>query len=618
MNQPIRLLNPHNGQTLRELYGHDGDTVDLASSGDGTILVSCGFDGTVKVSNLTQPGQDLKSAVSGPFIADVEFLANSRYVALAMGANPGNPAKEFSIKIWDVFDRKLVRQLTGHSNWLTSLSVDHDRNLIVSGSLDGTTRLWNPETGQELHRWEGDGSPIVDVAFTDSDKIVAATRQEVYVYHREYVDELICWPLAESECTHIASVVNGRLVAIAHGGGNIDVFRVGREEPICRIAAGAPISDLCFSSDGQQLAASRVDATINLWRTDQFIHHAGSPECLTIRGPTGAVNGICFSPDGLRLVSCGLDRAVKIWNIRTGQEVLSLPNVGLNGRSNHVAFSPDGKTIVQTDQNQIESWTTRSLPPEDVRWHEQLAEEAKQKRNWYSVAFHNRRLTGLRPEASRYFLQLGHAEAELGNLEEALTAFQRSSLIQSNPLSTYFEVLLLISLNQKTESDRLRMNMLFEYGQSNDPITLNTLAWTFLLEPSTEEITDVIPVAEKAAGSQRFEFLNTLGAVYLRAGKYDSAIETLRQSIAAQDSDDSDPPGNVYDWLLLSLAYSSKSDINQAQVSYDTALRFLSTNDRPSTNSAAESWSQKLEVEALLREAKSALRMSRSAEMIED
>jgi WD40 repeat protein len=40
-----------------------------------------------------------------------------------------------------------VRKLTGHNDWVYTLSAHTGRKLIASGSYDGEIRLWNSEDG---------------------------------------------------------------------------------------------------------------------------------------------------------------------------------------------------------------------------------------------------------------------------------------------------------------------------------------------------------------------------------------------------------------------------------------------------------------------------------------
>jgi WD40 repeat protein len=63
---------------------------------------------------------------------------------LAIGYDNGN------IDLWDVGTLELRETLRGHSNSINDLAFSHDGRTLISLSSDGTTRLWDAATGQEL------------------------------------------------------------------------------------------------------------------------------------------------------------------------------------------------------------------------------------------------------------------------------------------------------------------------------------------------------------------------------------------------------------------------------------------------------------------------------------
>lgn len=56
-----------------------------------------------------------------------------------------------SIKVFDLKTGNVVQHLSGglaHSNAVSSIDCHRDNNLIITGSLDGTTKLYNAQTGK--------------------------------------------------------------------------------------------------------------------------------------------------------------------------------------------------------------------------------------------------------------------------------------------------------------------------------------------------------------------------------------------------------------------------------------------------------------------------------------
>jgi WD40 repeat protein len=62
-----------------------------------------------------------------------------------------------SAKIWDLTTRTTRMVLVGHSATLTSASWEPRGRMVVTTSEDGTARLWDPTTGDEIARLQHHG-----------------------------------------------------------------------------------------------------------------------------------------------------------------------------------------------------------------------------------------------------------------------------------------------------------------------------------------------------------------------------------------------------------------------------------------------------------------------------
>ncbi|KAA8491735.1 Vegetative incompatibility protein HET-E-1 [Porphyridium purpureum] len=92
-----------------------------------------------------------------------------------------------------------------------------------------------------------------------------------------------------------------------------------------------------FSPDGQFIASSSWDQTVNVWDA-----HAGS--CVrTLTEQLDKVWAVDFSPDGKLIASGSDDKTVKVWDVQTGACVRTM--TGHQHGVYAVRFSPDGRFI---------------------------------------------------------------------------------------------------------------------------------------------------------------------------------------------------------------------------------------------------------------------------------
>jgi WD40 repeat protein len=245
-----------------------------------------------------------------------------------------------TIRIWDTHTGRLRRIIIGHGGDIYSVAIKQDGDILAGGKLDGAITLWRMATGDAKLTIPGHKTWIRSVAFSPDGKTLASAGLDALVARWDSVNGTLKWSrhTAQGELFSVAFSPDGETLATVGEDSTVKLLNAdtGEVERMLTKHKGAVLS-VAFSPDGGTIATSSDDGTVILW-------DASTGEAkLTLAGHKHWVRCVAFSPDGNTLASGSLDDTVMLWDTRTGElrETLS----GHTNAGFTVAFSPDGKTL---------------------------------------------------------------------------------------------------------------------------------------------------------------------------------------------------------------------------------------------------------------------------------
>lgn len=157
----VRLWDVATGRELKRLDGHIGIVTALALAADGQTAVSAGYDQTVIHWDL-KTGKELQRLDRA--IPYINFVAIAPYGGRVLLAG------RKVLGIWDHSAPKELVRLEGHSDAIVSLAIAADGKRALSGSDDGTMRLWDLQNRCEVRVFAGHAGPVKAVAFAPDGK----------------------------------------------------------------------------------------------------------------------------------------------------------------------------------------------------------------------------------------------------------------------------------------------------------------------------------------------------------------------------------------------------------------------------------------------------------------
>ena len=188
-----------------------------------------------------------------------------------------------------------------YENDMNTVAFSPSGQQVVTGDFDGHIRIWRA-SGEPLVTFDTEDQ-VLCVVFSGGDRVAAGLADGA----------IQVWGLDTGACL---------------------LTLIGHEDAVNAVAV---------SPRDNKLASASGDTTLRIWCavTGASLH--------VLREHSEPVWSVTYSPDGCRLVSGSHDRTVKVWSSAGA----CLATFYLDGDCYSAAFSPDGRIIAATSDNEV-------------------------------------------------------------------------------------------------------------------------------------------------------------------------------------------------------------------------------------------------------------------------
>ena len=231
---------------------------------------------------------------------------------------------------------------------------------IATASMDGSARVWDMATGEELLRIEGHEvvsdffTGVLGIAYSPDGRMIATSGGDgkIRTWDAATGEALLTLDDWDNWATWVAFSPDGSMLASGGELSNITIWDPQSGQELLSFPAAFPdrniIWRIAFSPDGRLLAVSGTSGVVKVWAIDK--ENASSQLLATLTGHTGIVRqGMDISSDG-RLLATAADDGTRLWDLSKYYDDETEPGepapTVLNVPGRNPLFNPQGDQLM--------------------------------------------------------------------------------------------------------------------------------------------------------------------------------------------------------------------------------------------------------------------------------
>jgi WD40 repeat protein len=293
-------------------------------------------------TSLTPPGGSLILSMKGHTggVTAISVTPDGRHAI--SGSSDG------TFKVWDMESGVEIRSIKVDTEKVTAISVTPDGRHAISGSWDGTIKVWDMESGVEIRTIKVDTEGVTAISVTPDGRhaISASHDNTLKIWDMESGSEIRTLKGHTDTVWTVAVTPDGRRAISGSSDNTIKVWDMesGVEIRTLQEYKGKVLA-VFVTPDGRHAISTLFESMLNVWDMESGV------EIRTMKGYTVRVNAVSVTPDGKRAISAIDDNTLKIWDMESGFEIRTIR--GHTGSVSAVSVTPDGRRAISASGDKM-------------------------------------------------------------------------------------------------------------------------------------------------------------------------------------------------------------------------------------------------------------------------
>ena len=261
-----------------------------------------------------------KASLTRPGGALIRTIDHPRGGPIALAALPGgrvvSGSNDGTMRVWDVESGQILQIFGAHSSGIPAVAA-LDSSRVVSGSHDGKLRVLDVESGQALQSLEGHSFTVISVAVLDSHRVASIAFDRILRVWDVESDKILQTLEAPSPGIYAVAALDSSRVVSGSDDGKLRVWDAESGQPLKTLKGCSSAVRAVAVLDSRRVVSGYGDGRLRVWDVES------GQTLKTLKGHRSGVSSVAVL-DSHRVVSGYINGELWVWDVESGQTLQAL------------------------------------------------------------------------------------------------------------------------------------------------------------------------------------------------------------------------------------------------------------------------------------------------------